>query len=187
MKFFLKRKKNIRLNTEARGDLALLEKADVIVTGTFEGDIRIQSELTVEKGAAIRGRISAENVIVKGKISGDVYAVEGVRLRPGGELRGDVKASLLLVERGACFWGKCEIMQQSAQVKKETQMTPGETAQFLQIDVDTLIELAENKKIPASHGDNGAWFFDRIDLERWISENNLTSSSVAAGTEVQAG
>jgi len=109
-----------------------------------------------------------------------------VELFPGAELRGDVKASSLIIRQEAHFWGQCEIMRQSVQVKKETQMTPEETAQFLQIDVDTVIELAENKKIPASREDNGVWFFDRIDLERWISENSLTPSPVRASSEVQA-
>lgn len=186
MKFFPQKKRNIHLNAGVRGDIALLEKANVVVSGTFEGDIRIQGELTVEKEATIRGRVSAEKVVVKGKICGDVHAIEGVELRSGAELRGDVKASSFLVAREARFWGKCEIMRQSVPVKKETQMTPEETAQFLQIDVDTVLELAENKKIPASREDNGVWFFDRIDLERWISENSLTPSPVRASSEVQA-
>ncbi len=183
--FGFKRKKNIHLTADAKGDLALSEEADVTVKGAFEGGLRIRGNLTVEKEASVRGRIIAENVFVKGKVCEDIQALEAVELFPGAELRGDVKASSLIMQKGACFWGACEVMAQSVRgKKKETSMTPEETAQFLQIDVDTVLELAENKKIPASRADNGTWFFDRIDLERWISENSLTPSPVATSSEV---
>jgi len=100
-----------------------------------------------------------------------------VELFPGAELRGDVKASSLIIRQEAHFWGQCEIMVQPLEEKKETSMSPEETAQFLEIDVNTLLQLAESKKIPALQDRNGSWCFDRVDLERWISENKLAPSS----------
>lgn len=171
--------KSIHLKAVARGDLTLLERANVIVSGIFEGDIRIQGELTVEKEAVIRGRVSAERVVVKGKVYGDIQALKEVDLFAGAELRGDVKAFSLSIRKGAQFWGQCEIMVQPLKEKRETSMSPEETAQFLEIDVNTLLQLAESKKIPALQDKKGSWCFDRVDLERWISENSLAPSSAS--------
>lgn len=178
MRFFnFKRKKNIHLTAGAKGDLAFSEEADAAVKGVFEGELRIRGNLTVEKEASVRGRIIAENVFVKGKVCADVQAVESVELFRGAELRGDVKASSLIIQKGARFWGASAIMTQLAEGKKqETSMTPEETAQFLEIDVNTLLQLAETKKIPALRRDNGSWAFDRVDLERWIVENGVVKT-----------
>lgn len=174
--FFFKRRKNIHLTAGAKGDLALSEEADVRVSGVFEGEIRVRGDLIVEKGATIRARIEAENVRVKGKVYGDIQASKEVELSPGAELRGDVKASSLSIRKGAHFWGQCEIIVQPLKEKKETSMSPEETAQFLEIDVNTLLQLAESKKIPALQDKDGCWCFDRVDLERWISESSLAPS-----------
>ena len=186
MRFFnFKRKKNIHKNinltASMKGELALSEEANVTVNGVFEGELRVRGHLTVEKEASVRGRITAERVFVKGKVCADIQVVESVELFPSAELRGDVKASSLIIHKGARFWGACEVMTQPAEgKKKETSMTPEETARFLEIDVNTLLQLAETKKIPALCDDNGSWSFDRIDLERWISENSVTPSPVSA-------
>jgi excisionase family DNA binding protein len=178
MPFFKRRRKNIHLNAGAKGDLVVSEEADVRVGGVFEGEIRVRGDLRVEKGTTLRARIEAENVRVKGKVYGDIQASKEVELSPGAELRGDVKASSLSIRKGAHFWGRCEIIAQPlGEKKKETSMSPEETAQFLEIDVNTLLQLAESKKIPALQDRNGSWCFDRVDLERWISENKLAPSS----------
>lgn len=172
---FFKRRKSIHLTADAKGDLALSEESDVRVSGVFEGEIRVRGDLIVEKEATIRARIEAENVRVKGKVFGDIQASKEVVLFPGAELRGDVRASCLSIQKEAHFWGQCEIMVQSLKEKKETRMSPEETAQFLEIDVNTILQLAESKKIPGMQDKHGSWCFDRVDLERWISENNLAS------------
>ena len=186
MAFFnFKRKKNIHKNinltASMKGELTLSEEANVTVNGVFEGELRVRGHLTVEKEASVQGRITAERVFIKGKVCADVQAVESVELFRGAEFRGDVKASSLIIDKGACFWGECEIMTQPTEgKKKETSMTPEETARFLEIDVNTLLQLAETKKIPALRDDNGSWSFDRIDLECWISENGVKTSGSSA-------
>lgn len=80
----------------------------VRVAGRFKGDVNVQGDLTIERGAQIAGQVSAKQVVVEGTLEGNILAAERVELRQGGVLNGDVKAGSLIVAAGSRMKGHAE-------------------------------------------------------------------------------
>ncbi len=85
------------------------------LAGKVNGDVTTTGDLSVEKGAAIKGNVVAASVVVHGMIKGNVMAKERIELKGSARVSGDIKARRLVVEEGVSLVGKSEI-------------TPSETA-----------------------------------------------------------
>lgn len=81
---------------------------NVRVAGRFKGDVNVQGDLTIEKGAQIAGQVSAKNVVVEGTLEGNILRAERVELRQGASVTGDVKAGSLVVAAGSKMRGAVE-------------------------------------------------------------------------------
>lgn len=81
---------------------------NVRVAGRFKGDVNVQGDLTIEKGAQIAGQVSAKNVIVEGTLEGNILRAERVELRQSAAVTGDVKAGSLVVAAGSKMRGAVE-------------------------------------------------------------------------------
>lgn len=80
----------------------------VRVAGRFKGDVNVQGDLTIEKGATISGQVSAKNVVVEGTLEGNILRAERVELRQTAAVTGDVKAGSLIVAAGSKMRGQVE-------------------------------------------------------------------------------
>jgi cytoskeletal protein CcmA (bactofilin family) len=80
----------------------------VRVAGRFKGDVNVQGDLTIERGAQIVGQVHAKHVIIEGTLEGNITSAERVELRQGGVLNGDVKAGSLIVAAGSRMRGHAE-------------------------------------------------------------------------------
>ena len=86
----------------------------VRIAGRFKGDIKVQGNLTVDKGAKVTaGAISASKVALAGDLEGNISGAQQVELLATGAITGDVKAGSLTVAPGSrirghveCGWGK---------------------------------------------------------------------------------
>jgi cytoskeletal protein CcmA (bactofilin family) len=81
---------------------------NVRVAGRFKGDVNVQGDLTIEKGAQISGQVSAKNVIVEGTLEGNITRAERVELRQTAAVTGDVKAGSLIVAAGSKMRGQVD-------------------------------------------------------------------------------
>ncbi len=77
----------------------------VRVAGRFKGDVNVQGDLTIERGAHLAGQVTAKQVFVEGTLEGNVTSAERVELRQSGVLNGDVKARTVTVAAGARMRG----------------------------------------------------------------------------------
>ncbi len=84
----------------------------VRIAGKFKGDVNVQGDLTIEKGAKLSGGVRAKKVIVAGELEGNVESASRVELLDTGALSGDIKAGSLTVAAGSrirghveCGWG----------------------------------------------------------------------------------
>lgn len=84
----------------------------VRIAGKFKGDVNVQGDLTIERGAKLTGGVRANKVTVAGELEGNIDSAQRVDLLDSAALTGDVKAGSLTVASGSkirghieCGWG----------------------------------------------------------------------------------
>ena len=82
----------------------LQSEADVMISGTVEGDINSRS-LTVSEGATVVGTIESTSVEVRGRVDGQVNA-SSVKVARGGHVNGDILYETLSIDEGAVVEGQ---------------------------------------------------------------------------------
>jgi cytoskeletal protein CcmA (bactofilin family) len=82
----------------------------VRLDGKLEGQIIGKDSLVLGETAQIKADIIVGSLIAKGKIFGDITATGKVEIHAGAEVFGNIRTSLLKIEEGAIFVGKCEII-----------------------------------------------------------------------------
>lgn len=80
--------------------------SDLIIEGTFEGEIECNGTVTVAENATLSATVRARNVVVAGSANGEITCDERFTVRATGEMRGKAQAATLVVEEGAFFEGE---------------------------------------------------------------------------------
>ena len=83
--------------------------SDLVIDGELEGQVRLESHVTVGPGGKVQGDIVAKSVRIGGRVSGNVRGHEKVEILPTGRLEGDVAAPRVVLAEGAFFKGKVEM------------------------------------------------------------------------------
>ena len=81
---------------------------NVRVAGRFQGNVKVNGELTIEPGASIDGEVRADSVIVGGEVRGHIVSTSRVEFKESGTLVGDLKAGSLAVAARSKMRGKVE-------------------------------------------------------------------------------
>lgn len=85
---------------------------ELIVDGEVEGEIRVESAVTVGGEGVVKGPVSAQVVRVSGRIIGNIQGGERVEVAPSGSLEGDIAAPRVVIAEGAFFKGRIEMRSQ---------------------------------------------------------------------------
>ena len=93
----------IAAGTKVKGEIN--GAADLAVDGHFEGEIRLDSEVTVGGDGRVKGKIEARSVRIGGQVRGDVVGNDLVELLPTARLEGNVKAARVIIAEGSFFKG----------------------------------------------------------------------------------
>jgi cytoskeletal protein CcmA (bactofilin family) len=80
----------------------------VRIAGQFKGDVNVEGDLTIEKGAKLTGGVKASKITIAGELEGNVDSAQRVELLEGGVLNGDLKAGQFTVAAGARMRGTVE-------------------------------------------------------------------------------
>lgn len=80
----------------------------VRIAGRFKGDVHVQGNLTIEKGATVTGGVRANQVTIGGTLEGNIDSAARVELLSTGVLTGDLSADSLTVAAGSRMRGKVE-------------------------------------------------------------------------------
>lgn len=104
--------------TEFKGTLK--DKGSVRIDGNFEGEIEVEGDVVVGKGAFIKANIRAKSINISGKVIGNINCQEKVELFPSGSLEGKVKASDLTIAEGAFFNGECRMTPLQERAEEES-------------------------------------------------------------------
>lgn len=80
----------------------------VRIAGQFKGDVNVEGDLTIEKGAKVTGSVRANKVSIAGELEGNIEGAQRVELLESGVLTGDLKAGSLTVVAGSRMRGQME-------------------------------------------------------------------------------
>ena len=80
----------------------------VRIAGQFKGDVNVQGDLTIEKGAKLTGGVRAAKITIAGELEGNVDFAQRVDLLESGTLNGDLKANQFTVAAGSRMRGSVE-------------------------------------------------------------------------------
>ena len=80
----------------------------VRIAGQFKGDVNVEGDLTIEKGAKLTGGVRAQKITIAGELEGNIEAAQRVDLLESGVLTGDVKAASFTVAAGSRMRGQVE-------------------------------------------------------------------------------
>jgi cytoskeletal protein CcmA (bactofilin family) len=84
---------------------------DVFLNGEMEGDLNVENHrLTIGPDGKVAANARAREVDISGTLTGNVEAAEKTCIRASGRLTGDVKTRGIVIEEGALFKGKVEIV-----------------------------------------------------------------------------
>ena len=78
------------------------------IAGKFKGDVNVQGDLSVERGAKLNGGVRAKKVTVAGELEGNIESAARVELLDTSVLIGDIKAGTLTVNAGAKIRGQVD-------------------------------------------------------------------------------
>ena len=80
----------------------------VRIAGKFKGDVNVQGDLTIERGAKVNGSVRAKKITIAGELEGNIESASQVDLLAAGVLIGDVKAGSLTVAAGSRMRGQAD-------------------------------------------------------------------------------
>lgn len=119
----------ISAGTRIEGEIS--GATDVVIEGSLEGRVSVESLVSVGKTGQVRGEIRAESISVAGKVFGNIVGGDKVDIHPTGKLEGDVKAPRVSIADGAYFKGRVEMTGQArpeASGKATTSSAPSKIA-----------------------------------------------------------
>ena len=86
-------------------------KEGLYVDGEVDGTLELPNcRLTVGPHGKVEADSTAREVEVLGSISGDLEATKKITIRKGGRMIGDLRTPAIVIEEGAYFKGKIEIV-----------------------------------------------------------------------------
>ena len=158
--------KIIEINAQMEGTLTFSDPVNLKIHGRYTGKLDTRGTLTIGATAQVEANIIGEAVIVAGKVKGNVIAKRMLVLMPSAVLHGDISTPKLNIVEGALFQGHCHML--------EDVLSIDDLAQYLEIEIPAIEELASSGKIPAVK-DGNSWKFERAQIDQWASSGKVRS------------
>ena len=90
-----------------------LENA-IIVYGQIKGGISTKGSVRLAKSAAVYGNIIGDDIRIAGLVEGNILSEGQVTLLKTCRVLGDITYKKLIIEDGAKFEGKCEVVTENS-------------------------------------------------------------------------
>ncbi len=101
------------IGADARIDGPIKLKEGIIIYGQVHGDVVTDGPIRVAQNAMVQGNITGSHIRIGGTVIGNIAANGQVILGEKSVLKGDIIYRKLLIEDGAQFEGKCDIVGQA--------------------------------------------------------------------------
>ena len=98
------------IGADAVIDGPIILKEGIIIYGTVKGIVKTHGSVRVAENGTVNGDIHGSDIRVGGTVSGNLVADGQVILGKKSILNGDIVYRKLLIEDGAKFSGKCDLI-----------------------------------------------------------------------------
>lgn len=89
------------------------------IAGRFKGDVDVQGDVTIDKGAKLEGTVRARRVVISGELEGDIASASRVELTESAAVIGNMKVGQLVVAPGARIRGQIDCGWEAAAAVKQ--------------------------------------------------------------------
>lgn len=103
---------------------AIKFQRDLLIDGFVEGNIDSDGFLTIGENGFINGEVKTKSVTIYGKVVGNITVAGRCELKSRCVIQGDLKATRLVIEEGATFIGKSEVVSSGSQESKRQSAVP---------------------------------------------------------------
>jgi cytoskeletal protein CcmA (bactofilin family) len=86
--------------------------------GEFDGELKIDGNLTLGDNSISNGLLHAQNITCNGKVKGTMIALEKLILEANASVEGDISAKILVINEGAAFIGKSNMNKEGEENNK---------------------------------------------------------------------
>ena len=159
----------LEVDATMTGTLTFKDPVNLSINGRFEGTLDTQGKLAIGEQAQVRAIINGEQVVVAGSVEGDVTATKLIDVRATGRISGKVVTPRLIVQDGGILHGSVEMMHERS---REGWMNVEELARFLEVDAGTVIQWAQEGRVP-SQREGATWRFERARVEDWLAQERI--------------
>lgn len=112
--------------TIINGDIT--SNGDIRIDGTVKGTVVSKAKVVIGASCIIDGDIEAQNADISGKVNGKLTVSETLFLKPTAYINGDIMVNKLVVESGAEFNGKCNMLSTQRVHTSENSQQNGSTS-----------------------------------------------------------
>jgi excisionase family DNA binding protein len=156
--------KILDVDASMQGALSFKDPVNLRINGKFEGTLDAKGVLTIGPNAIVTADISGDSVIVEGKVRGKIIAKVSLEFLSTAVIDGDIYPSRLIVSEGAILNGRCQMLGEI--------LNPDELARYLEVEINSIIEWANQGKIPAVKQGND-WKFERKAIDSWVASGKI--------------
>ncbi|RYD78236.1 MAG: polymer-forming cytoskeletal protein [Verrucomicrobiaceae bacterium] len=97
-------------------------KSDLVSHGKIEGEIFSSGTFTVGPSGVIDGDIQAASVAIHGKVTGNIMVEDRCELKGNARLIGDLEAPRLIMEEGATFIGRSNVVPRDTDAAQKAKL-----------------------------------------------------------------
>jgi cytoskeletal protein CcmA (bactofilin family) len=110
--------------TELTGELCFTK--GLRVDGVVKGKVRSDAILEIGPAGKVDAEIEVRKILIRGEFRGAVHASDRVEILKDGKVFGDIFTPCLIIQAGALFEGRCNMLDQK---KPQDISAAGKTAQ----------------------------------------------------------
>ena len=81
------------------------------IDGNVDGEVESIGDVVIGESGKVEGNISAKHVTIAGIVEGNIKADANLEILSAGKLIGDIVVGKLIINDGAKFDGKCEMIK----------------------------------------------------------------------------
>lgn len=152
------------VDASMQGTMSFKDPINLRINGRFEGNLETRGNLTIGSTATVFADIVGDNVVIGGRTKGKIIAKEMLTLLPSAIVEGDIFPAKLNVAEGAILEGKCCMLHDS--------LNADELARYLEVDLNSIMEWANNGKVPGVKDGNN-WKFERKAIDAWVASGKV--------------
>ncbi|MDD5019005.1 MAG: polymer-forming cytoskeletal protein [Candidatus Omnitrophica bacterium] len=154
----------ITVDSAMQGSLSFKDPVHLRINGKFEGTLEVRGVLEIGEDAVVDATIAGDDVLIEGRVKGEVTASKRILLKDHAVVEGNIKTPLLNISEGAVFQGRCAMLGDIFDTET--------LARYLEVDLNTILEWANNGRIPAFKESND-WKFERKKIDEWVSAGKI--------------